>query len=116
MSFLPKINARNYFIAPLILITFSSSVYAAATLELNKRLSWDVIGLDSNDETTGPETFPVGYRYCNNGDAPAANVLGTFYWDSNNSYIDLDTGTSDTTSIDSIAAGECYDFYFNILL
>ncbi len=115
MSFFSKIKYRIYLVLNIILMIFSSSVYSAATIELNKRLSWDVIGLDSNNElNSGPDTFPVGYRYCNAGDAPATNVLGTFYWDSVNSFIDLESGTSDTISVDSIAAGDCYDFYFNI--
>src|SRR5205085_7487796 len=44
----------------------------------------NVIGLDSNRVTDGPDTFQVGVRVCNTGVATVTNVTGTFVWDSSN--------------------------------
>src|SRR5881628_975075 len=39
-------------------------------------ITWNVIGVDSNDPiNSGPDTFMVGPRVCNTGDAPATNVV-----------------------------------------
>jgi len=43
-------------------------------------ITWNVIGLDSNDETVGPNTFPIGARICNTADA-ATNAIATFDFD-----------------------------------
>jgi len=48
---------------------------AAAILSISP-ITWDVIGLDHNDPTDGPDTFPVGARVCNTGSDPATNVAG----------------------------------------
>ncbi len=75
-------------------------------------ISWDVIGLDSNDQDVGPDIFPVGARACNIGTAPATNVSAEFVWDSPNPHISgsglsvLNNGT--------LADGACTDFYFNV--
>ena len=37
-------------------------------------LGWNVIGLDSNDVTVGPNVFPIGARVCNTGSDPVTNV------------------------------------------
>ena len=43
-------------------------------------ITWDIIGLDSNDPQTGPNQFPVGVRVCNNSAGDATDVIGTFNW------------------------------------
>ena len=50
-------------LALLLIVTFfpQFSVRAAALLDIEP-LTWNVIGLDSNDETVGPNRFPVGAR------------------------------------------------------
>ena len=40
------------------------SVKAAAELTINP-ITWNVIGLDSNNVSVGPNNFPVGVRACN---------------------------------------------------
>src|SRR6266550_8586506 len=70
--------------------------------------SWNVIGLDSNNPSSGPDTFQIGARICNTGAAPVTNVSGTFIWDSFNTYINLKTGNTAGTT--SLASGSCVDF------
>ena len=37
-------------------------------------MPWNVVGLDSNKTSVGPDTFPIGVRACNVGDQTATNV------------------------------------------
>lgn len=76
--------------------------------------SWNVIGLDSNNPNTGPNTFQIGARVCNTGGSAVSNVSGTFVWDSFNTYISLN-GTSVITRT-SLASGACTDFYYPIVV
>ena len=43
-------------------------------------LGWNVVGLDSNDVTDGPNVFPVGGRVCNTGSDPVTNVDVNWSW------------------------------------
>ncbi len=90
-----------------------SNASAAAVLTISP-LTWNVIGLDSNNVNVGPNNFPVGARVCNTGDAAAANVTATFIWDSANPYVNLRPGSYGTLSVSSLAAGACTDFYFEV--
>jgi hypothetical protein len=81
-------------------------------------LTWNVIGLDSNNVNVGPNHFPVGARVCAN-DAATATV--TFHWDDSQGvfsnspfpdpYINLRAGTTDVITLTFLAAG-CKDAYF----
>src|SRR5215208_2412803 len=51
--------------------------------------TWNVIGLDSNDQTSGPDTFQIGARACNTGSAAVTNLTANFIWDSVNAYVEL---------------------------
>jgi hypothetical protein len=87
-------------------------VFAAAALTITP-ITWNVIGLDSNNVNVGPNHFPVGARVCNTGDTAATNVTARLIWDSNNSYIDYRPGTNTTLSVSSLAGNNtCTDFYF----
>jgi hypothetical protein len=99
----------------LILSVFQpqSTVSAAAVLTI-RPLTWNVIGLDSNNVTVGPNNFPVGARVCNTGDAIATNVSSSFVWDSADPYIDLRLGSLTTLSVPSLAVGACTDFYYEV--
>lgn len=83
--------------------------YAALTAT---PLTWNVIGLDSNSPTTGPNHFPVGARVCS--DANTTNVAVGFIWDSTNSNIELRSGSLSTITIPAIAANTCSDAYFEV--
>ncbi|MEA4906204.1 MAG: sortase [Anaerolineaceae bacterium] len=89
-------------------------VQAAAALSITP-ITWNVIGLDSNNVSVGPNDFPVGARVCNTGDTPATNVTSAFTWTSADPYIALRPGT-DTSYPDGItlAAGSCHDFYYEV--
>jgi uncharacterized repeat protein (TIGR01451 family) len=83
------------------------SVYAGITVA---PATWNVIGLDSNDPSVGPDTFQVGARVCNTGGTAITNVVGNFVWDSTNAFINLSGPSTDTAT--SLAAGACVDFYY----
>lgn len=88
-----------------------SPAFAAASLSIEP-VTWNVIGLDSNNVNVGPNRFPIGARVCNTGDATATTVAATFIWDSADAYIGLRPGSSSTLSVASLAAAACTDFYF----
>src|SRR6266508_6078905 len=90
-----------------------STVSAAAALTITP-LTWNVIGLDSNNVNVGPNNFPVGARVCNTGGAIATNVVATFVWDLANAFINIRLGTNTTLSVSSLAIGACTDFYFEV--
>lgn len=77
-------------------------------------LTWDVIGLDSNDVTKGPNDYEVGIRGCNTGTTNATTTIATLTWDSANAFINIQPGTSDIQVVRNLGAGVCFDYYFNI--
>jgi hypothetical protein len=91
---------------------------AAASLTIMP-ITWNVVGLDSNDVTVGPNNFPIGARVCNTGDTAATNVTSTFVWDTvSDAYINSRPGSKTAyTGVDavpSVAAGSCHDFYYEV--
>lgn len=76
--------------------------------------TWNVVGLDSNNVNTGPDTYQVGARVCNTGATAVTNVSGTFVWDSANANINL--SGSAIISKQSLAAGACVDFYYPVVV
>ena len=91
----------------------AASAQAAATLSVT-RITWGVVGLDSNKVSSGPNQFPVGMRVCNSGSSAAANTAATFTWDSANQYISL--LETPTISIGTLAAGACTDVYWTAVV
>ena len=77
-------------------------------------ITWNVLGLDSNDVSSGPDTFPVGARLCNTGDAPATSIASSFVWDSTNALLNL-TGPS-TLAQSLLGVGACTDLYYNVVV
>lgn len=81
-------------------------------------ITWNVVGLDSNDVTTGPNNFPVGARVCNTGDTDATNVTSAFVWDTANAFIDLRPGSKTSytgaDAVATLAASACHDFYYEV--
>src|SRR5215208_530813 len=86
-----------------------STVSAAAVLTISP-ITWNVIGLDSNNVNVGPNNFPVGARVCNTGDLTATGITADFVWDSSDPYINLRSGSSDPITLISLPAGACEDF------
>lgn len=96
-------------VALLFIMTCAQSAYAGLTITPT---TWNVVGLDSNNTSVGPDTFEVGVRVCNTGGAPVTNVLVNFIWDSSNININL-SGAS-TLKMASLGAGSCADFYYPV--
>lgn len=90
---------------------FSTSAQPVLTIE---PLTWNVIGLDSNNVLSGPDTFPVAARVCNTGADPATNLVAEFVWESANSFINL--SGSPTLTQDSLAPGDCTEFTFDVVI
>ena len=94
-----------------------STVSAAAVLTISP-ITWNIVGLDSNNVNVGPNNFPVGARVCNTGDAPATNVTSSFVWDSADPYINLRSGSlssyTGATAVASLAPNTCTDFYYEV--
>ena len=95
------------------------SVSAAGALSITP-ITWNVVGLDSNNVNVGPNRFPVGARVCNTGDTAVTNVASAFVWDTTDPYIALRPGSlSEYTVINghavpSLAPGACTDFYYEV--
>src|ERR1041384_2501854 len=87
------------------------SAYARLTIT---PVSWNVIGLDSNNPTVGPDTYQIGARACNTGGTAVSNLVGTFVWDSTNAFINL--SGSNPVTFTSLNAGACTDFYFPVTI
>src|SRR5688572_19072706 len=79
------------------------STASAAPILTITPLTWNIIGLDSNNVSVGPNNFPVGARVCNTGDAVATNVTSNFVWDSADPYINLRPGSLSSISVASLA-------------
>ena len=95
------------------LILGISTARAAAVLTITP-ITWNVVGLDDSDVNAGPNTFWVGARVCNTGDAVATNVSVVLTWDSANSAINLlDPATQ---SLASLSAQSCADFYYTLAI
>jgi len=79
-------------------------------------VTWNIIGLDSNNVAVGPNDFPVGARVCNGGDTVTGAVTASFVWETPGlgAYINLSPGSSDTVVLDPIAPAACKDAYFNV--
>src|SRR2546423_4000237 len=87
------------------------TAYAGLTIQPT---TWNVIGLDSNNPATGPDTFQIGARVCNTGGTTVTNIVGDFIWDSANAYVNLN-GAS-TLNVASLNAGACTDLYYQVTI
>lgn len=85
----------------LFLLALLAAPFAQAALTIEP-ITWNIIGLDSNDPASGPFRFPVGARVCS--DVATTNVNVAWSWDSANSYVDLRPGSLSTVNLASIAA------------
>jgi LPXTG-site transpeptidase (sortase) family protein len=94
------------------------NAHAAANLTITP-LTWNVVGLDSNNVNVGPNNFPVGARVCNTGDTTATNVSSTFNWEAIDptpaqNYINLRPGSNTSYSGYTLAPSACVDFYYEV--
>lgn len=91
----------------------TQSASAATTLSVTP-ITWNVIGLDSNNVNVGPNKFPVAARVCNIGGENATNVTATFNWTSSNSLINNRPGTLTSINLGTLAPAACADAYFEV--
>jgi uncharacterized repeat protein (TIGR01451 family) len=110
---LPRLAALLIGIATAVSPFASRQVDAAVVLSVTP-LTWNVVGLDSNDPATGPNRFPIGARVCATGSTDATDVTVNFVWDSANVFVALRPGSLSTINLGSIAAGSCDDAYFEV--
>jgi LPXTG-site transpeptidase (sortase) family protein len=93
-------------------------VYAAAQLTITP-LTWNAVGLDSNNVNVGPNNFPVGARVCNTGDTTANNVSSAFNWEAADptpakDYINLRPGSNTSYTGYTLSPSQCVDFYYEV--
>ncbi|HXH37095.1 MAG TPA: hypothetical protein VNN08_00560, partial [Thermoanaerobaculia bacterium] len=84
---------------------------AAPTLTVAP-ITWNVVGLDSNNPAAGPHLFPVGGRVCSS--VATTNVAVNFVFDSANANVNLRAGSLSTITLPAIGAGQCADAYFEV--
>src|ERR1043166_9228220 len=109
-------------------LLYSSPSYAVLSIKpdgnsvttANPLITWDVIGLDSNDVNVGPNRFPVGARICDDaGRTATVNFVwddgqGIFVGDANaNPYINLRAGSLNSITLNFTSTG-CQDAYFEV--
>lgn len=91
------------------------AVAASAAVSVSP-LGWNVVGLDSNKVTVGPNQFPVGARVCN--DTGATRTLNaTWAWQSSNAYINVVGGAGATPEAFpefDLVDGACRDLYWTV--
>lgn len=104
---------RPWAIRLLLLGLALSGIPLAAQAELTVTpLTWNIIGLDSNNPALGPRDFPIGARVCS--DIDTGNVSVDLVWESSNPNVDIRPGSLDSLIIDSIAANTCADAYYEV--
>ncbi|MEX0914467.1 MAG: hypothetical protein WDZ60_01120, partial [Wenzhouxiangellaceae bacterium] len=106
-------SALTRFVAFLALLFITATAHAELTVT---PITWDIVGLDHNRPLTeGPELFPVGAEVCS--DQPTSNVQVDMVWDDpDDTWIINRPGSQTSLTFDSIAAGECVDAYFEVLV
>jgi hypothetical protein len=106
-------NARRIRVAlaaSLLLATWSSAAVAALSIT---PISWNVVGLDSNDVNSGPNRFPVGARVCSDVSTGANDVIATFAFEPGGSpHINLRGGSANPINLGPMGINECRDAYF----
>ena len=86
----------------------------AATAQTIQPITWNVVGLDSNNVNIGPNVFPVGARVCNNTAAPigATTWQARFNWVTLSSYIERTSPL--TLPVGALAVGACSDVFHEV--
>ena len=104
-----RLAARLLLLAFFICVAGAQTAHAQLTI---KTVTWDIIGLDSNNQSIGPNSFQVGSRVCNTSGTTLNNVVGNFIWDTSNIYINLSGLATNRARL--LAAGACIDFYYPV--
>jgi uncharacterized repeat protein (TIGR01451 family) len=100
---------------PMCLIFFGLLGAQGAQAQLNiTPTTWNVIGLDSNDVSVGPNNFQAGARVCNTGGTTLNNVRSEFFWDSAN--VNINLGGASVVMWRTLAPAACVDFYYPVVV
>lgn len=102
---------RAFLLTCFVSVVGVQTAYAGITIT---PVSWNVIGLDSNNTSTGPDTYQIGARVCNTGGTAVTNLVGTFVWDSSNAFVNL--SGANPVNVSSLNAGACIDFYYPVTI
>jgi len=104
-----RLRARALMLAAFLLVFGARTAFAALSVTPS---TFNVVGLDSNNVNSGPDTFLVGALVCNTGGTTVSNITGTFVWDTSNAFINL-TGLNPVAT-DPLAPGQCTNLFFNV--
>ena len=106
----PFLNIKLLVLTAALLMFGSISAEAAVTITAP---SWNVVGIDSNNPSVGPDTYQIGVRICNTGGTAVTNIVGTFVWDSSNAFVNL-SGNNPVNIASLNGGGACTDIYFPV--
>ena len=96
-----------------IVLAVCASPASAATNSLTiTPTEWNVVGLDSNSVTSGPNQFSVGAEVCNVTGTAVTGVDVSWNWTTANTYINLDSTA--TKNLPSIAANSCTKLWWTV--
>ncbi|MGE3298640.1 MAG: hypothetical protein AB7I68_14995, partial [Porticoccaceae bacterium] len=100
-------------LAVLALFGGLSAGTASAALSIQP-IAWNIIGLDSNNVTVGPNRFPGAARVCTDATPSNGNITVTWNWTSADPFIDLRPGSLNPVVLPALAANSCADAFFEI--
>ena len=104
---------RRASLAVLLLITAVAAEPAAAALSIEP-IAWNIIGLDSNNVTVGPNRFPGAARVCTDAAPSNGPITVTWNWTSADPFIDLRPGSQNPVVLPALAANSCADAFFEV--
>ena len=106
---------KGIVVISLLVLSLSAMITptSSGTLTLTKG-SWDVIGLDHNNVTDGPNQYVIQIHITNSAGTTAHSVTGTLTWTSTNTYINLAPNEVTTKSLGDIASGATVDLFYLI--
>jgi LPXTG-site transpeptidase (sortase) family protein len=124
----PVLNGLLVVIMVLGFLSPAQQTVSAATTMRVEPVTWNVIGLDSNNTSAGPNIFPVGVRVCNLTGTTITGVTPTFFWgtglvpdNTNAAFIYLRSGSYGNGTVfpafdlqPSGSAGSCKDVYYEV--
>ncbi|MGD9583529.1 MAG: C25 family cysteine peptidase [Lysobacterales bacterium] len=90
---------------------FAGNVSAALSIQ---PIAWNIIGLDSNNVTVGPNRFPGAARVCTDAAPSNGPITVTWNWTSADPFIDLRAGSLNPVVLPALAANSCADAFFEV--
>ena len=106
---------RSRIVATIALAITVVLPFGAAQAHFLRPITWNVVGLDSNNVDLGPARFPVGVRICAQASA-LSNHKAQFSWLSANAFVSLSGGASAHEVSLDIPADTCRDVFYEVAL